>query len=77
MKKTAGLESSVVVFVIAAVFMLKWRVTYHMVDALSTYDGRGGVTEKRQFIWVPKKRKLIYLSREKLRRKMMSKVEQE
>ena len=74
MKKTAGLESSVVVFVIAAVFVLEWRVTHHMVDALSTYDGRGGVTEKRQFLWVPKIRNL---SREKLRRKMMSKVEQE
>ena len=46
MKKTAGIESSVVVFVIAAVFVLEWRVTHPMVDALSTYDGRGGVTEK-------------------------------
>ena len=50
MKKTAGLESSVVVFVIAAVFVLEWRVTYHMVDALSTYDRRGGVTEKTVYL---------------------------
>jgi hypothetical protein len=50
MKKTGRLESSVVVFVIAAVVVLEWRVTYHMVDALSTDGGRGGVTEKTVYL---------------------------
>ncbi|OEU13381.1 hypothetical protein FRACYDRAFT_241717 [Fragilariopsis cylindrus CCMP1102] len=61
MKKTAGLESSVVVFVIAAVFVLEWRVTHHMVDALSTYDGRGGVTEKTISLGTEEKKISIFV----------------